>query len=50
MWMEKTPPPQKKKKKKKKRAIRIVTNSKFSAHTDPLFKSLKLLKIKDVFM
>ena len=30
-----------------KRAIRIMTNNKYSAHTDPLFKSLKLLKIKD---
>ena len=29
-----------------KRAIRIITNSKYNAHTDPLFKSLK---IKDVF-
>ena len=32
-----------------KRAIRIMTNSKYNAHTDPLFKSLKLLKIKDIF-
>ena len=32
-----------------KRAIRIMTNSKYNAHTDPLFKSLKLLKIKDFF-
>ena len=28
-----------------KRAIRIMTNSKYNAHTDPLFKSLKLLKM-----
>ena len=32
-----------------KRAIRIVTNCKYNAHTDPLFKRLKLLKIKDIF-
>ena len=32
-----------------KLAIRIMTNSKYNAHTDPLFKSLKLLKIKDIF-
>ena len=32
-----------------KRAIRIMTNSKYNAHTDALFKSLKSLKIKDIF-
>ena len=32
-----------------KRAIRIMTNSKYNAHTDLLFNSLKLLKIKDIF-
>ena len=32
-----------------KRAIRIMTIGKYNAHTDPLFKSLKLLKIKDIF-
>ena len=32
-----------------KRAIRIVTLSKYNAHTDPLFKSNKLLKIEDIF-
>ena len=32
-----------------KRAVRIMTNSKYNAHTDPLFKSLKLLNIKDIF-
>ena len=26
-----------------------MTNSKYNAHTDLLFKSLKLLKIKDIF-
>ena len=31
------------------RAIRIMTNSKYNAHTDPLSKNLKLLKIKDIF-
>ena len=32
-----------------KRAIRIVTLSKYNAHTDPLFKLNKLLKIEDIF-
>ena len=32
-----------------KRAIRIMTNSKYNAHTDPLFKILKLLKTKDIY-
>ena len=32
-----------------KPAIRMMTNSKYNTHTDPLFKSLNLLKIKDIF-
>ena len=32
-----------------KRALRIITNSKYNAHTEPLFKDLYLLKIKDIF-
>ena len=32
-----------------KRALRIMTLSKYNAHTDPLFKDLGLLKIKDIF-
>ena len=32
-----------------KRALRIMTNSKYNAHTEPLFKQLYLLKIKDIF-
>ena len=31
-----------------KKAIRIITNSKYNAHTDPLFKALKILKVKDI--
>lgn len=31
-----------------KRAIRIITVSKYNAHTEPLFKHLKLLNIKDI--
>ena len=31
-----------------KRALRIVTNSKYNAHTEPLFKCLNLLKINDI--
>ena len=32
-----------------KRSQRIITRSKYNAHTDPLFKSLNLLKLKDLF-
>ncbi len=31
-----------------KRVIRIINNSKYNAHTEPLFKKLKLLKIEDI--
>ena len=32
-----------------KRAIRAITNSKYNAHTDPLFKKLRILKIHDIY-
>ena len=32
-----------------KRALRIMTNSQYVAHTEPLFKQLHLLKVKDIF-
>ena len=32
-----------------KRAVRIITNSKYNAHTEPLFKDLHLMKITDIF-
>ena len=32
-----------------KKAIRTITNSKYNAHTEPLFKSLKTLKVNDLF-
>ena len=32
-----------------KRAVRIITNNKYNAHTEPLFKDLHLLKITDIF-
>ena len=32
-----------------KQALRIMTNSKYNAHTEPLFKELHLLKVKDIF-
>ena len=32
-----------------KRALRIMTNSRYNAHTEPLFKKLYLLKVKDIF-
>ena len=31
-----------------KRAIRIVANSKYNAHTEPLFKLYRILKLADV--
>ena len=38
----------KKIKRLQKRAIRIITFSNYDAHTEPLFKQLKILKIKDI--
>ena len=32
-----------------KKAIRVITCSKFNAHTEPLYKSLNLLKLEDMF-
>ena len=32
-----------------KRALRIMTNSKYNAHTEPLFKELVMLKVSDIF-
>ena len=32
-----------------KKAIRLITNSKYIAHTNPLLKRLQLLKIVDIF-
>ena len=32
-----------------KRAVRILSNSKYNSHTDPIFKKLNLLKLKDLF-
>ena len=32
-----------------KRAVRIISNSRYNSHTDPLFKKLNLLKLKDLF-
>ena len=32
-----------------KRAVRIITCSKYNAHTEPLFKTLNLLKVSDMF-
>ena len=31
-----------------KKVVRIISLSKYNAHTDPLFKHLKLLKMKDI--
>ena len=33
-----------------KKAVRIITLSKYNSHTDPIFKSLKLLKVHDIFV
>ena len=35
--------------KMQKKVIRIICGAKYNAHTDPLFKSLFLLKIEDIF-
>ena len=32
-----------------KRAVRTICKTKYNAHTDPLFKKLKLLKVMDIF-
>ena len=32
-----------------KRAVRMINNSKYNAHTDPLFKEMYLLKLDDIF-
>ena len=32
-----------------KRAVRLITNSKYNAHTEPLFKKMNLLKFEDIF-
>ncbi len=32
-----------------KQMVRILSLSKYNAHTDPLFKILKLLKVNDIF-
>ena len=34
----------------RKKSIRLITNSKYNAHTNPLFKSLSLLKIHDIYI
>ena len=31
-----------------KKLVRIITNSRYNSHTDPLFKKLKLLKVTDL--
>ena len=32
-----------------KKVIRIITNSRYNAHTSPLFKSLNCLKFEDLY-
>ena len=32
-----------------KRIMRVITNSKYIAHTDPIFKTLNLLKLPDLY-
>ena len=32
-----------------KKVLRIITNSKFNAHTEPLFKTLGILKLNDIY-
>ena len=33
-----------------KKAIRLISGSRYNAHTDPLFKNLNILKVKDIFV
>ena len=32
-----------------KKAVHIISNSKYNAHTEPIFKTLRLLKVEDIF-
>ena len=32
-----------------KKSVRIICNTKYNAHTDPLFNHLQILKLKDIF-
>ena len=32
-----------------KRAMRVISDSRYNAHTDPLFKKLHLIKLQDLF-
>lgn len=32
-----------------KRAVRVLSNAKYNAHTDPLFRELKILKLADIY-
>ena len=32
-----------------KRAVRIISRAKYNAHTEPLFKAHRLLKVSDIF-
>jgi hypothetical protein len=32
-----------------KKAVRSITGSKYNAHTDPIFKSLNILKVADIY-
>ena len=32
-----------------KKAVRIITNSRYNSHTDPIFKKLEILKLEDMF-
>ena len=36
--------------KHQKCAVRIISNSRYNSHTDPLFKKLNLLKLKNLFL
>ena len=33
-----------------KKAIRVISNCKYNAHTTPIFKSLNIMKINDIFL
>ena len=33
-----------------KKAVRLIVNAKYNAHTDPIFRKLDMLKMKDIYM
>ena len=49
IWGSAAPSLTKKTRQLQKRAIRLVTKSSYNSHTDPLFKTTRILKLDDMF-